>query len=118
VPRRPHLGDVPRAGVPARSHAARAAPAVAAPPARPGPRGADLAQPARAALPALPRAPRARARAKTHGHREPGPWIEEAVLLPRLDHALDVDVLHVQLPFHGTRNPRSARFHGEFFWSG
>ena len=53
-----------------------------------------------------------------HGWLEPGPWIEEAVLLPKLDHALDVDVLHVQLPFHGVRNPISARFHGEFFWSG
>jgi pimeloyl-ACP methyl ester carboxylesterase len=65
-----------------------------------------------------PAGPRARALVYVHGWLEPGPWIEEAVLLPRLDHALDVDVLHVQLPFHGTRNPRSARYHGEFFWSG
>ena len=39
------------------------------------------------------------------------------MLLPRLYDALDVDVLHVQLPFHGSRNPKSALFHGEFFWS-
>jgi hypothetical protein len=65
-----------------------------------------------------PSGPRTRALVYVHGWLEPGPWVEEAVLLPRLDHALDVDLLHVQLPFHGTRNPASARFHGEFFWSG
>jgi len=63
------------------------------------------------------RGPRRRALVYVHGWLEPGPWIEEAVLLPRLDDALDVDVLHVQLPFHGSRNPKSALFHGEFFWS-
>ncbi|HEY8087275.1 MAG TPA: alpha/beta hydrolase family protein [Polyangiaceae bacterium] len=52
-----------------------------------------------------------------HGWLEPGPWVEEAVLLPRFYEELGVDVLHVQLPFHGSRNPKSALFHGEFFWS-
>ena len=61
--------------------------------------------------------PRTRALLYVHGWLEPGPWVEEAVLLPRLYEALAVDVLHVQLPFHGSRNPKSARFHGEFFWS-
>ena len=61
--------------------------------------------------------PRSRALVYVHGWLEPGPWIEEAVLLPRLYDALEVDVLHVQLPFHGSRNPKSALFHGEFFWS-
>jgi pimeloyl-ACP methyl ester carboxylesterase len=61
--------------------------------------------------------PRRRALVYVHGWLEPGPWVEEAVLLPRLYDALGVDVLHVQLPFHGARNPRSALFHGEFFWS-
>jgi dienelactone hydrolase len=65
--------------------------------------------------------PRARQRKKAlvyvHGWLEPGPWVEEAVLLPRFYDELDVDVLHVQLPFHGSRNPKSALFHGEFFWS-
>jgi hypothetical protein len=60
---------------------------------------------------------RRRAIVYVHGWLEPGPWVEEAVLLPRLYDVLGVDVLHVQLPFHGTRNPKSARFHGEFFWS-
>jgi dienelactone hydrolase len=61
--------------------------------------------------------PRRQALVYVHGWLEPGPWIEEAVLLPRLYDALGVDVLHVQLPFHGSRNPKSALFHGEFFMS-
>jgi hypothetical protein len=52
-----------------------------------------------------------------HGWLEPGPWVEERVFLPRLHDELGVDVLHIQLPFHGSRNPKSALFHGEFFWS-
>ncbi|MFO0548085.1 MAG: alpha/beta fold hydrolase [Polyangiaceae bacterium] len=61
--------------------------------------------------------PRDRALVYVHGWLEPGPWVEEASFLPRLSEELDVDILHVQLPFHGSRNPRSALFHGEFFWS-
>ncbi len=61
--------------------------------------------------------PRRRAIIYVHGWLEPGPWVEEAVLLPKLYDTLAADVLHVQLPFHGTRNPKSALFHGEFFWS-
>jgi hypothetical protein len=53
-----------------------------------------------------------------HGWLEPGPWPEQFFFLPHVSEALDVDVLHVQLPFHGDRNPRSALFHGEFFWTG
>jgi pimeloyl-ACP methyl ester carboxylesterase len=60
---------------------------------------------------------RKRALVYVHGWLEPGPWVEEAVLLPRFYDTLDVDVLHVQLPFHGSRNPESALFHGEFFWT-
>ena len=62
--------------------------------------------------------PRSSALVYVHGWLEPGPWVEENVLLPRLYRALGVDVLHVQLPFHGRRNPESALFHGEFFWTG
>jgi len=61
--------------------------------------------------------PRRRALIYVHGWLEPGPWVEEAVLLPKLYDSLAADVLHVQLPFHGARNPKSALFHGEFFWS-
>jgi dienelactone hydrolase len=61
--------------------------------------------------------PRRRALVYVHGWLEPGPWVEEAVLLPRLYDSLGVDVLHVQLPFHGIRNPKGALFHGEYFWT-
>lgn len=60
---------------------------------------------------------RRRALIYVHGWLEPGPWVEERVFLPRLHDELEVDVLHIQLPFHGSRNPKSALFHGEFFWS-
>lgn len=50
-----------------------------------------------------------------HGWLEPAPW--QALFLPRLYEAFGADILHLQLPFHGTRNPRSALFHGEFFWT-
>jgi Alpha/beta hydrolase domain containing 18 len=62
--------------------------------------------------------PRKRALIYVHGWLEPGPWPEQFFFLPFVYDALDVDVLQVQLPFHGSRNPRSALFHGEFFWSG
>ncbi len=62
--------------------------------------------------------PRRRALVYVHGWLEPGPWPEQFFFLPFLHDALDADVLYVQLPFHGSRNPRSALFHGEFFWSG
>lgn len=61
--------------------------------------------------------PRKTALVYVHGWLEPGPWIEEATLLPRLYDSLSLDVLHLQLPFHGSRNPKSALFHGEYFWS-
>jgi dienelactone hydrolase len=61
--------------------------------------------------------PRSAALVYVHGWLEPGPWIEEAAFLPRLYDALGVDVIHLQLPFHGSRNPKTARFHGEFFWT-
>ena len=53
-----------------------------------------------------------------HGWLEPGSWAEEAALFPRWSKALGVDLLHVSLPFHGLRNPRSALFSGEYFWTG
>ncbi len=64
------------------------------------------------------RGPRRRALVYIHGWLEPGPWPEQFFFLPRVSEALGVDVLHVQLPFHGDRNPRSSLFHGEFFWTG
>ena len=64
-----------------------------------------------------PVGPRDRLLVYVHGWLEPGPFLEEATLLPMLARRLDVDAAHVQLPFHGKRNPRGALFHGEYFWS-
>ncbi len=63
------------------------------------------------------RAPRKRILLYVHGWLEPGPIIEETTLLPVLSRELDVDAAHIQLPFHGRRNPRGSLFHGEYFWS-
>ena len=52
-----------------------------------------------------------------HGWLEPGSWVEEALMFPRWTRELEVDVLHVALPFHGPRNPRGALFSGEYFWT-
>lgn len=52
-----------------------------------------------------------------HGWLEPGPWIEETTLLPKIYRELGVDCAHVQLPFHGKRNPRGSLFHGEHYFT-
>lgn len=52
-----------------------------------------------------------------HGWLEPGSWVEELFIFPQWTRELDVDVLHVSLPFHGPRNPRGALFSGEYFWT-
>jgi alpha/beta hydrolase family protein len=52
-----------------------------------------------------------------HGWLEPGSWAEEAALFPRWSKKLGVDLVHVSLPFHGLRNPKSAMFSGEYFWT-
>lgn len=52
-----------------------------------------------------------------HGWLEPGSWVEEATLMPKLYRELGVDVAHVQLPFHGRRSPAGQLFHGEWFWT-
>jgi hypothetical protein len=59
--------------------------------------------------------PRTRALVYVHGWLEPSPW--QALFLPRLYNELGADIMNLQLPFHGSRNPRSALFHGEFFWT-
>jgi pimeloyl-ACP methyl ester carboxylesterase len=52
-----------------------------------------------------------------HGWLEPGSWVEEAFMFPRWTRELDVDVVHVSLPFHGRRNPPGALFSGEYYWT-
>ncbi len=52
-----------------------------------------------------------------HGWAQPGVTFERLTLLPALMRALDMDVLFLDLPFHGRRKPAGARFHGERFLS-
>ncbi|MDH5490444.1 MAG: alpha/beta hydrolase family protein [Myxococcales bacterium] len=52
-----------------------------------------------------------------HGWLEPGSWAEETTLFRKWSKELDVDLVHVALPFHGVRKPRSAIFSGELFWT-
>ncbi|HVW26856.1 MAG TPA: alpha/beta hydrolase family protein [Polyangiaceae bacterium] len=52
-----------------------------------------------------------------HGWLEPGSWVEEAFVFPRWLRELDVDIVHVALPFHGKRNTRTALFSGEYYWT-
>lgn len=63
------------------------------------------------------RGPRKSILVYVHGWLEPGPLIEETTLLPKIHREVGVDCAHVQLPFHGKRNPRGALFHGEWFFT-
>ena len=52
-----------------------------------------------------------------HGWLEPGSWVEEYFMFPGWGRELGVDLVHVALPFHGVRNPRTSLFSGEYFWT-
>lgn len=66
------------------------------------------------------RHPDGRARATMvflHSWMQPVSAFEDYFLLPRFAEALDVDVVSLQLPYHGRRKPAAAAFHGEYFWT-
>lgn len=52
-----------------------------------------------------------------HGWLEPGSWAEEATLFRVWQRQLDVDIVHLALPFHGRRMPSGSLFSGELFWT-
>ncbi len=52
-----------------------------------------------------------------HSWMQPVSLFEDVMLLPRFARALDVDVVSMQLPYHGRRKPAAAAFHGEYFWT-
>ena len=62
-------------------------------------------------------APRKTCLLYVHGWLEPGSWAEETTLFRKWARDLDTDIVHVALPFHGSRKPRDALFSGEFFWT-
>jgi pimeloyl-ACP methyl ester carboxylesterase len=61
--------------------------------------------------------PRSTCLVYVHGWLEPGSWVEELTLFRKWLRELDVDILHVALPFHGRRQPRGSLFSGEYFWT-
>ena len=52
-----------------------------------------------------------------HSWMQPVSIFEDYLLLPRFADALNVDVVSMQLPYHGSRKPKAAAFHGEYFWT-
>lgn len=62
-------------------------------------------------------APRTTCLIYVHGWLEPGSWAEETTLFRKWAKELDTDIVHVALPFHGSRKPKEALFSGEFFWT-
>lgn len=52
-----------------------------------------------------------------HGWLQPGAIVEERILFPRMLRQLDVNIVHLNLPFHGRRKPADSLVHGDFFWT-
>ena len=52
-----------------------------------------------------------------HGYMQPETVVEEHGLLGSIAKALNVEIVHLQPPYHGRRNPRSSPYDGERFWT-
>lgn len=52
-----------------------------------------------------------------HGYMQPETVIEEFTLLSGMARALDMEIVHLQPPYHGRRTPRGSAYGGERFWS-
>jgi pimeloyl-ACP methyl ester carboxylesterase len=52
-----------------------------------------------------------------HGFMQPETWIEELALLTTMAAVLDVEVVQLQPPYHGSRRPRGSRLDGELYWT-
>jgi len=52
-----------------------------------------------------------------HGYMQPETMIEEVTLLAGMARALDMEVVQLQPPYHGSRKPRASRFDGELYWT-
>jgi pimeloyl-ACP methyl ester carboxylesterase len=53
-----------------------------------------------------------------HGYMQPETVVEELVLLAALARRCHVEIVHMQPPYHGRRNPRRAWLHGDRYWTG
>jgi pimeloyl-ACP methyl ester carboxylesterase len=52
-----------------------------------------------------------------HGYMQPETVVEELTLLSGMARALDMEVVHLQPPYHGRRTPRGSPYGGERFWT-
>jgi dienelactone hydrolase len=52
-----------------------------------------------------------------HGYMQPETMIEEHGLLSAIARTLNVEIVHLQPPYHGRRKPRSSPYDGERFWT-
>lgn len=52
-----------------------------------------------------------------HGYMQPETVVEEHGLLGVMARTLDVEIVHLQPPYHGRRKPRSSPYDGERFWT-
>lgn len=52
-----------------------------------------------------------------HGYMQPETMVEEIGLLSGMARTLDVEIVHLQPPYHGRRKPRSSPYDGERFWT-
>ena len=52
-----------------------------------------------------------------HGYMQPETVVEEHGLLGVIARTLDVEIVHLQPPYHGRRKPRSSPYDGERFWT-
>lgn len=52
-----------------------------------------------------------------HGYMQPETVVEEHALLGVAAKALQMEIVHLQPPYHGRRKPRGSPYDGERFWS-
>ncbi len=52
-----------------------------------------------------------------HGYMQPETIVEELTLLSGMARALDMEIVHLQPPYHGRRTPRGSAYGGERFWT-
>lgn len=52
-----------------------------------------------------------------HGYMQPETVVEELGLLSAMARTLDVEIIHLQPPYHGRRKPRKSPYDGERFWT-
>lgn len=52
-----------------------------------------------------------------HGYMQPETVVEELTLLSGMARALDMEIVHLQPPYHGRRTPRGSAYGGERFWT-